>query len=84
MTAVQEHDNIQDHAEGETRSGKSGRKPAGRKGMPKPKTYSAIEEAIVIEEVAAGASNLQMAEELGRPGQAVEHKIRRMKATGKL
>lgn len=66
------------------RCGASGRRPAGRKGRPKPKTYSEVEEAIIIEGFLEGASFAEIGEDLGRPGQAVEHKIRRMKAEGKL
>lgn len=64
--------------------GRSRRKPAGRKGRPRPKTYNQVEEAIIVEGMHAGASFADIGEELGRPGQAVEHKIRRMKAEGKM
>lgn len=64
--------------------GRSGRKPAGRKGRPRPTAYSAVEEAIIIEGMYEGISYAKIGEELGRLGQAVEHKVRRMKAQGKL
>lgn len=70
--------------EGAGRCGRSGRKPAGRKGRPKPRTYSDTEEAIIIEGMYEGVSYAEIGEELGRLGQAVEHKIRRMKAEGRL
>lgn len=70
--------------QGEGTCGKSGRKPAGRKGRPKPTTYSEMEEAVIIEGMFEGVSFADIGEELGRLGQAIEHKLRRMKARGKL
>lgn len=59
-------------------------RPAGRKGAPKPKTYSWTEEAIIMEGWLEAESLPSIAEELGRPVQSIEHKVRRMIAQGKL
>lgn len=65
--------------------GISGRKPAGRQGAPRPPAYTLIEECIIIEGMRNGASDDEIADELGRHrGQAIEHKIRRMIAQGKV
>lgn len=58
--------------------------PGGRKGRPKPSTYSEIKEAVVIGGMREGASFREIGEELGQPGQAIEHKVRRMRAQGQL
>lgn len=66
------------------RCGVSGRRPAGRKGVPRPTTYSDVDEAIIIEGWMEGETFASIAEELGRPVNGIEHKIRRMIAQGRL